>query len=123
MTGPTYGSFEVEALSGPRFAQALKLFDEGRSFIFEGVSFAARGKLVECCVLSSWTRPTKQAALAELDRGERVLAEVVTNSPEFASRVRGRARVFLLVMDTGMSSVVLAERRDGEVRWNPGMDG
>jgi len=123
MTGRTYGHFEVEAVSGPRFAQALKLFDEGRSFIFEGVSFASRGKCVECCVLCSWAQPTKPAALADLDRGELVLAEVITNSPEFASRVRGRARVFLLVVDTGMSTIVLAERRDGVVRWNSGMDG
>ena len=96
---------------------ALELFSEGRSFIFDGVAFVRCDSRLECSVLSSWMTPDEQTATADLDRAEHVLGHLLASSRQFAAKAAGLAPVFQLVEDTGMSTVLLAERRAGVLRW------
>jgi hypothetical protein len=121
--GQHKNAFVVDEVSGPRFELALELFLSGRSFEFHDVAFRAEGdNAVHCIVDSSWemTNVTMASAAEDLDYGASAFADLLAQSPAFASAVEGRPIYFDLIEDYGNGSILLCTRTNGTVTWARG---
>jgi|SRR5687767_273444 len=109
---------------GQLFELALERLRDGDSFNLEGVSFwlAPDGNL-EVSVESSRRieNTTEQTALADLQRAMKLVVDLASTSPSFASLARAHPQRFSLIHDYGTGSVELGRLEDGELRWARGM--
>jgi hypothetical protein len=108
----------VDTLTGPRFATALELLNEGGGFRFDGVIFRFEpAGVLRCIVESSWSRESVSRATAEEDIAfaEAVLRKVRSASPEFAASTADKTYRFELIYDDGGSSFLLAWREGDQL--------
>ena len=114
---------EVFEPNTPRFDIGLELLQEGKPFIFDGVSFwiGPDGSL-QVSVDTSWRieNTTEQTALIDLGRAKDVLAHLASESSAFRKIIEGRLQRFILVYDCGKSGVELAQLVDGKLVWAKG---
>jgi hypothetical protein len=121
--GQHRNAFVVDDVSGPRFELALELFLSGKSFEFRDVAFRVESdNAVHCIVDSSWAPEsvTQASAAEDLDSGASALADLLGQSPAFASAVEGRPIHFDLVEDYGNGSILICTRTDETITWARG---
>jgi hypothetical protein len=121
--GQHRNAFVVDDASGPRFELALELFLSGGSFEFRDVAFRVESdNAVHCIVDSSWelANVTQASAAEDLDFGASVLADLLGQSPVFASVVEGRPIHFDLIEDYGNGSILICTRTDETITWTHG---
>jgi hypothetical protein len=98
--GQHRNAFVVDNVSGPRFELALELFRSGEAFEFCDVAFRMESdNAVHCIVDSTWesANVTKASAVKDLNFGASVLADLLGQSPAFASAVKGHPIHFDLI--------------------------
>lgn len=117
-SGDRYGVFRVSETGDQRWSAAIARLSEGGPIAFDDIGFLLVPP--DCVIVSpSWQYerpPTKQEAEAAFSRGEACLNLLAESDVLFAQLVRGRRVEMELLDDYGMGAMLVAEKRDGEIR-------
>jgi hypothetical protein len=111
----------ITELHGRRFEVALELLQEGRPFIYEGITFHLTGSdELECGV--QFTGPLDdEGARRDLNRARNILKQMMDTTPEFAEIIDNRKIQFCLIDDYAIGRVTLCRFDGDDIMWSAGL--
>ena len=115
------GAFFIDDPEGQRWELGLELLGQGKLIVLRDIGLRLEGESTLAVVIpSSWLpqNVTDATAREDLQRGRRVVEELICANPEFASLVAEREISYELVDDYDTGYVLLGTpSSSGEVRW------
>lgn len=112
---------EVNDLKGNRFDVALKIFEGGETFVFNGSEFwlDPLNSVLHIRIAVTWSRITDkmEEAIVEFQRASHSLTYLVTNSPTFAKIIEGFSPRFALIEDYGTGAVEICYLANDKIVW------
>jgi hypothetical protein len=113
----------VSEPTGQRWELALERLREGHGVVFRQVALSVGPEGLRASVGTRWDdlAGTRERALDEIGRAERVVAALIEESNDFAALVASRPTIYALLYDYGTGAVLIAELRDGQLQWGPGV--
>ena len=111
----------VEEPSGERWELALDQLRQGRTIVFRGAAISVTGRTLIVEVPTTHAPASIEARYADrlLDGAEVEVAALLEASPEFADLVQDLPLVVRLIHDYHTGSLLVCQRRDGELVWAP----
>lgn len=111
----------ITDLNGRRFEVALELLQEGRPFVYEGITFRLTGSdQLECGV--QFTGPLDdEGARRDVNRARGILKQMMRTSPEFADIIDNRKIRYCLIDDYAIGQVTLCRFDGDDITWSAGL--
>ena len=111
---------EISELDSERFKVGLELLRDGRSIVFNDVSFGLNPetKELEVAAYTTWkTKVTEQTASVDLQRGIDTFDFLIKTRSDFVRVIKGYPPRFSLIDDYGTGTMEICHLYDGKIVW------